>query len=100
MIDGTYEFEIDTPLGSKPGTAEISEDGGKVTGKIDAPVIGKQSIDGTLEGENAFIAQGKLKVLLMGKIDYTLHGVVDGDSLRIAATTSKGDFELVGTRVS
>ena len=100
MIDGTYEIEIDAPLGRKSGTVVLRTDGNTVIGDIDAPVIGKQHVEGGLEGENAFSAQGAFKLMLVGKIEYTLRGEVQGDVLTIVVKSNKGDFELSGNRVN
>ena len=99
MIDGTYTLAIDTPFGRKPGTAELRTVGDKVQGVIDAPMVGKQRLEGRAEGEDAFSAAGTLKIMLMGKVTYDLRGKVEGDSIRITIQSSKGDFELEGTRV-
>ncbi len=100
MIDGTYRIEIDSPVGRKPGTVVLRADGDKAIGRIDAPVIGKQCVEGQLEGENAFTASGKFKLFLVGAIDYSLRGEVDGDVVRISIKSSKGDFEIAGNRVN
>ena len=99
MIDGTYEIQIDSPMGRKPGSIALRTDGDTAIGEIDAPVIGKQRVEGQLEGENGFRAQGTFKLLFVGKIEYTLHGEVDGDVLNIAIKSSKGDFDIAGNRV-
>lgn len=98
MIDGTYRIEIDTPLGRKPGTVALRADGDKALGDIDAPLIGKQSVEGKLEDENTFSAQGAFKLKLVGKVAYTLKGEVTGDTLRVFIESSKGNFELEGSR--
>ena len=98
MIDGTYTFEMDTPLGRKSGTANLRTQGDTVYAEVDAPVIGKQSAEGSTDGIS-FTAQGSFKQLLLGKVDYTLSGEVVGDELRLAIKSNKGDFRVLGTRV-
>ena len=99
MIDGTYEIAIDTRMGSKVVTVAAHTEGDTVVGEINAPIVGKQRIVGRVEGEDAFSAQGTIRLMLVGKIDYALHGQVTGNLLRATVKSSKGDFELTGTRV-
>ena len=98
MIDGTYNIIFDSALGRKQGTAVLSTDGDKLIADIDAPIIKKQHVEGRVEGDG-FTAEGTFKLLLLGKITYTLRGKVDGDELRIDIDSSKGPFEVTGTRV-
>ena len=98
MIDGTYNFDIDTPLGRKPGTLTMRTEGSAVFADIDAPVIGKQHVEGQAEGDS-FTAEGTFKLLLVGKVTYSLRGKVVNDDLSIEINSSKGDLILTGTRV-
>ena len=84
MIDGTYQVEIDAPLGRKTGLVVIRTDGGAAIADIDAPFIGKQ---------------GTFKLKLVGKVSYALDGQVIGDELHISIDSSKGSFELTGARI-
>ena len=97
MIDGTYKIQVDVPFGRKEGTIALRTEGDILFAEIDAPVVGKKSAQGHVEG-NTFIAQGSEKIMLMGTIDYTLNGVVSGDDLHISIQSSKGDIELKGVR--
>lgn len=97
MIDGTYAIEVDTPAGRKSGRVTLATQGSAMTMDLDAPIIGKQHAEGSVDGDT-FAAEGKLKMLLLGKMDYTLTGKVDGDAISASIHTSKGDFEAVGVR--
>lgn len=97
MLDGTYKIKIDVPFGRKDGTVELSTNGDTVSAEIDAPIVGKQHMEGHAEGDT-FTAEGSKKVKLMGKIDYTLKGEVSGDNLHIDISSNKGNFTLDGTR--
>ena len=99
MIDGIYEISIDTPLANRPGRAELHSSGDTVTGVIDAPVIGEQSIEGKLDSENSFTAEGSFPLFLFGVIEYTLKCAVNGDDIDITILSSKGNFNFTGTRV-
>ena len=98
IIDGTYKIQIDTPLGSKPGTVTLQAAGDTVLADIDAPIVGKQRTEGRLEGDE-FTAEGTFKLKLVGKVSYSLRGTVVGDDLTISIDSSKGQFTLAGTRV-
>ena len=98
MIDGTYKIGIDVPFGRKEGTVVLSTKGDVVIADIDAPIVGKNHVEGHAEGDT-FTAEGSGKIKLVGKIDYSLKGEVIGDSLRIDIHSSKGDFVLEGVRV-
>ena len=99
MVEGTYLLQVATPLGRKEGTAELTVNGNQLEACVDAPIIGTQEATGTLDG-NRFVASGEIKVLLKGKIHYSLEGEVDDTGILIAQlVTSKGDFTVFGARV-
>ena len=97
MVDGTYTIHIDTPFGKKPGTVNLRTQGDTVFADIDAPVIGKQSTEGKVDGDT-FTAEGTFKLRLVGKVTYSLRGEVSGDDLNIVIDSSKGNYELSGVR--
>jgi len=98
MIDGTYKIKVDVPFGRKEGTVVLRTEGDVLYADIDAPLIGKQSVQGHVEGDT-FTAQGSGKFKFVGQIDYTLKGEVSGDNLHINAQSSKGEIALNGVRV-
>lgn len=96
MIDGTYNVQVDTPLGPKSGTLTMHTDGGTLTGSL---ALGGQSgefSDGTVDGTE-FRISGKQRVLMM-PLDYQITGRVDGDTVSATAATNMGDMKLTGTR--
>ena len=98
MIDGTYNVKVDIPLGRKDATVVLRSQGDVLSVDVDAPIIGKQHMEGQVEG-NTFSAQGTTRIMLSGKINYTLTGEVSGDDLHISIQSNKGDFILDGVRV-
>ena len=98
MIDGTYALDIDSHLGPKKGKAVISTQGDTAIVDVDVPIIGKQRGKGIADG-NAFAVKGSIKVLFMGKINYTISGCVEGDKLVASIETNRGNLELVGKRM-
>ena len=95
MIDGTYNIKVDVPIGRKNGTVTLRTEGDAVFADIDAPLVGKQHVQGHAEGDT-FTAQGSGKIKLVGKVDFTLQGEVSGDDLRIDIKSNKGDFQIMG----
>lgn len=98
MIDGTYNVEADTPIGKKSGTVALRTQGDTVLGEIDMPIVGKQNVEAEKGEGDTFSAQGVFKALLVGKVNYSLQGQVENDELHVSIVSSKGDFELKGTR--
>lgn len=97
MLDGTYKIKVDVPFGRKDGTITLQTKGDTVVADIDAPLVGKQHVEGRAEGDT-FTAEGSGKIKLVGKIDYTLKGEVQGDDLHIDISSNKGDMHLDGVR--
>jgi len=98
MLDGTYAVKVDVPFGREECMVVLRAEGDIVYADIDAPIIGKRSVEGRCEGDT-FTAQGSGKAKLVGRVDYTLQGVVSGDKLHIDIKSNKGDLTLEGTRV-
>ena len=97
MIDGTYVLDLDGDKGNKKATLSLKTSGSAVTASVNAPIIGKQTATGRVEGDS-FTAQGTIKILLVGKIDYTVSGTVRGDVLTADIHSTKGNFSVNGTR--
>ena len=98
MIDGTYKIKVDVPFGRKEGVITLRTEGDVAFADVDAPIIGKKSIKGHVEGDT-FTGKGADKFKLVGKVDYTIRGAVSGDNLHIDIQTNKGELALEGTRV-
>ena len=64
MIDGTYSFEVEVPFGRKTGSVTLRTEGDVAYADIDAPIIGKQHMEGQVEGDT-FTAQGSKKIKLV-----------------------------------
>ncbi|MBQ9006606.1 MAG: hypothetical protein IJ092_09575, partial [Atopobiaceae bacterium] len=71
MVDGTYTIQVDTPFGTKQGMVILRSEGDIVYGEIDAPVIGKMSTRGKLDGD-VFTSEGSFKAPFVGEVTYTL----------------------------
>lgn len=97
MIDGTYKIKIDVPFGRKDGTVALRTEGDTVFADINAPIVGEAHVEGTADGD-AFTAEGSGKIKIVGKINYTINGNVEGDKLHLNIHSSKGDFKIEGVR--
>ena len=97
MVDGTYKIKIDVPFGRKDGTVILRTEGDALFADIDAPLIGEAHVEGTADGD-AFAAEGSGRIKLVGKVDYTIAGEVEGDKLRLDIHSNKGDFKIEGVR--
>ena len=98
MIDGKYKFEVGVPFGRKEGTIVLRTEGDAAFADIDAPVIGKNHMEGQVDGDT-FTAQGSGKIKFMGNVEFTAVGTVSGDNLHVDIKSTKGDFALDGVRV-
>ena len=98
MVDGTYAVEVKTPLGFKSGTISVATEGDQATVSIDAPVLGKKTLKGTAS-DDSFEVEGVWKLLMFGKVEYSVKGTVYGDDLALDIHTSKGSTKTVGVRI-
>ena len=98
MIDGKYKFEVGVPFGRKEGTIVLRTEGDAAFADIDAPVIGKNHMEGQVDGDT-FTAQGSSKIKFMGNVEFTAVGTVSGDNLHVDIKSNKGDFVIEGVRV-
>ena len=97
MLDGLYVYELETPVVKGSGKIYIETQGDKLKATVDIPVLGKQRAEGTYEG-NSFEVSGSTRILLLGKIDYTATGSVDGDTLSFTLRTDQGELPITATR--
>lgn len=97
MIEGTYNIIVDTPLGTKNGTVVLQRADADLTAEVQVMGLGRQTGSGTAEGDR-FTISGTMRAFLLGKIAYTIKGVVDGDILDATCFTDKGDLKIRGTR--
>jgi cytoskeletal protein CcmA (bactofilin family) len=79
-------MEISSPVGAQHSTAELKEEGGKLTGTLSA-AQGSMTIEGTVDG-NKCVCSGSSKIPFPMKLDYEL--ILDGDSF--SGTVKAGAF--------
>lgn len=98
MIDGNYMMQIDTLVGTQSSVATLKTEGDTVFVDIDAPVIGRRTSEGKIDGDT-FLCEGAFDVELLGQVAYTLRGEIDGDNLKVVIASNMGEFNFTGTRM-
>lgn len=98
MIDGNYMMQIDTMVGTQTSVATLKTEGDTVFVDIDAPVIGRRTSEGKVDGDT-FLCEGAFDVELLGQVAYTLRGEIDGDNLKVVIVSNMGEFNFAGTRM-
>jgi hypothetical protein len=87
-IDGTYNIEIDTPMGSRPGKLTLKTKGKELSGSL-AAEEGQQSFTGGTVSGNEFAFSTELTTP-MGKITLGFKGKVAGNE--ISGQVQAGEF--------
>lgn len=98
MIDGNYMMQIDTLVGTQQSVATLKTEDDTVFVDIDAPVIGRRTSEGKIDGDT-FLCEGAFDVELIGQVAYTMSGEIDGDNLKVAIVSNMGEFNFAGTRM-
>ncbi len=96
-VDGTYNIELETPMGNRPGKLTLKTEGGSLSGSI-VTEQGEQSFEGgTTSGDDiAFPIQLNTA---MGSFNLKFKGTVSGDAISGQIDTgSFGSFPFKGTR--
>jgi len=77
-IDGTYNIEIDTPMGKQEAKLNMKADGNKLTGTMEND-MGKNDITGTTKGND--VSWGLEINSPMGNMKLEFNGKVSGDEI-------------------
>ncbi|MBN2239540.1 MAG: hypothetical protein JW712_07185 [Dehalococcoidales bacterium] len=96
-VDGIYNIEVQSPMGTQPSTLTLKSDGGTLSGTMSGQ-MGVQSFeDGTVNRDD-FSYSVKIQSP-MGEVQLTFTGTVDGDAVSGQAQAgSFGAFPFKGTR--
>ncbi len=86
-IDGTYNIEIDTPMGKQESKLTLKSVGGKLTGSMESQ-MGKNDFTGTVTGDEVAWAQEISSP--MGNMKLEFKGKVSGND--ISGEVKAGDF--------
>ena len=76
---GTYNVEIDTPMGVIPGTLELKVDKNEISGTCSTSK-GTAELNGKFTSDQDFVCTTKVNSPL-GKMDLKISGKFDGDQL-------------------
>ena len=96
MIDGTYQMQIQTPMGFVPVNVTLKTNGNKLSGILEGRGIKEKFENGIVNG-NRLNFKGNFSTMF-GKIEYDVNGEVNGNILKVIANTNKGNIKLEGKR--
>jgi hypothetical protein len=97
-VDGTYNIEIDTPMGKQSSKLTLKTSGGALSGSMDSPFGTLEFSDGTVSGDQ--VAWNMEVSGPMGNIKLEYTGKVAGDD--ISGEVKAGGFgssPFKGTRI-
>ena len=98
MLDGTYRLTVNTRLGEITVTIDIAVTGEVADITASVPKFGKHHVTGIARGDS-FAAKGKVRIPILGRIEYVVAGHVTGDDLLIQLETNKGDRAVHAQRI-
>jgi hypothetical protein len=98
-VDGTYEVEIDTPMGKQKGELILKTDGDALSGTLENPMMGTQEFSGgTVNGDDVAWTMEMNSPLGSITLEYKL--IITGDD--ISGDVKAGNFgtsSLKGKRI-
>lgn len=78
-VDGTYNIEMETPMGTRPGKLTLKTDGNSLSGTFSG-AQGEQSFTGgTVDGDA--VAWSTVMSGAMGEVKLDFKGTVSGDEI-------------------
>ena len=87
-VDGTYNVEIDTPMGKQESKLTLKTDGAKLGGSMESPMGKLEFSGGKVSGDNV---SWEMEIdSPMGKINLTYNLKVSGND--ISGDVKAGDF--------
>ena len=87
-VDGTYNIEIDTPMGKQPSKLTLKTDGDAVSGNMDSPMGSMEFSGGKVDGDNV---SWEMEIdSPMGKMNLEYSVTVSGDD--ISGEVKAGNF--------
>ena len=97
-MDGIYEININTPMGSLSGKVTLKENGENLDGILE--IMGmKNSLTGGKQQGNQCYFKGNIKNNALN-IQYEIMGQLQGNILNIYAKTNMGEFKLQGRKIA
>jgi hypothetical protein len=79
-VDGTYNIEVQTPMGNQPGKLTLTTDGNSLSGSFNTSMAGEQAFSGgTVTGDEATWSISVSGPMGQMKLDFKVK--VDGDNI-------------------
>ncbi len=99
MVSGTYQAQVNTPIGAKEGTLTLEEQGGALSGSLhvlggDTPIQ-----NGSIDADGNLSFSGTLQVPFIGALPFTFEGTYRDDAISGTAVTKMGAIQIAGSRV-
>ena len=95
-IDGTYELNVQTPLGVINGKLTLKTEGKTLSGTSEAST-GTTEFSGSIDGDE--VEWNDKPNTPLGPMDVTFKGKLEGDRISGKAETSVGSFPFECTRL-
>jgi len=98
-VDGKWDVTLNTPMGARPGTLELTAAGAALTGSFGGPQGAADLKDGKVDGDNVEFSVDVPSP--MGQMNLQFSGKADGD--KIGGNVQLGSFGQAtweGTRAS
>lgn len=94
---GKWNLSMDTPLGRQDFTCELRSSGGGWSGHVESAKTGRAALTNIhVEGNSVAFATA-IKSLL-GSVQASFSGVVEGDTVKGTCRSKFGDMKFTGTR--
>ena len=97
MISGTYQAQVDTPIGTKQGTLTLQQQGTALAGTLHVLGSDTEIENGVLEGDAVSFA-GTLSIPFIGPLPFTFEGTYADGCINGTARTKMGEIAIVGKR--
>ena len=78
-VDGTYNIEMETPMGKRPGKLTLKADGNSLSGNYGTEQGEQSFTDGTVDGDN--VAWSATVSGPMGQMKLDFKGTVSGNEI-------------------
>lgn len=96
-MDGTYVTVVKTPIGEVKGKLSLVTTKTGLSGTIEAMGMKSSFSNGEVRGNECKFS-GRIQTM-MGNIEYSATGRINGNKITVTANTNMGNFEFHGNRI-
>lgn len=96
MIDGTYQFLLDTPMGKEKGTLVLTSNQNLLSGTIKLAGYEKR-IQGKVSGNHFEFSSSFQKLVF--HIQFHVSGAIQNNKLSALVKSNYGNMNIIGTKV-